>query len=402
MRDIIHFDLDTFFVSVERLEHSALNNKPVLVGGLSDRGVVAACSYEARAFGIYSSMPMRLARQLCPDAIIIKGDSGRYSKYSKLVTEVIAEKVPLFEKASIDEFYVDMTGMDTFFSSYLLATELRQTIIKEVGLPISFGFSENKTVSKIATGEAKPNGQIKIEHGTEKPFLEPLPIGRIPMIGKKTEHLLRQMGVHKIGILQAMPQEMMEQSMGKNGLMIWKKANGIDNSPVIPYSERKSISTERTFDKDTIDVNKLSSIIIAMAENLAFQLRRGDKLTGCITVKIRYSDFNTYTQQKRIPYTSCDHTLINWVKEIFQKLYHRRVLVRLIGIRFSHLVGGGHQIHLFEDTEEVIRLYQSMDKMREKYGQGAVKRAIGMDARTIGGRNPFNGEPPTIMAHRKA
>jgi len=402
MRNIVHFDLDTFFVSVERLENSQLNNLPVMIGGVSDRGVVAACSYEARAFGVYSSMPMRLARQLCPDAIIIKGDSGRYSKYSRIVTDIIKEKVPVIEKASIDEFYVDMTGMDRFFSSYQLATELRSTIKKEAGLPISFGFSENKTVSKIATGEAKPNGQRKIDFGLEKPFLAPLPIDRIPMLGKKTAHLLQQMGVHKIGVLQDMPKEVMEQSMGKNGLSLWKKANGIDNTPVVPYSERKSISTERTFDQDTIDVNKLRGILIAMAENLAFQLRRGNKLTGCITIKIRYSDFNTYSQQKRIPYTACDHTLIRWTKEIFEKLYQRRVRVRLIGVRYSHLVGGAHQINLFEDTEEIIQLYQAMDKMREKYGQGAVKRAVAMGARTIGMRNPFNGEPPLIMAHRKA
>ena len=175
-RSIVHMDLDTFFVSCERLIDGRLNNRPVLIGGTSDRGVVASCSYEARKYGVHSAMPMRLAKQLCPEAIILRGNSGTYTKYSTLVTEVIKDSVPLYEKASIDEFYIDLTGMDKFFGCYDLAKELRHKIIKETGLPISFGLSVNKTVSKIATGEAKPNNQIRIDSGTEKPFLAPLSV----------------------------------------------------------------------------------------------------------------------------------------------------------------------------------------------------------------------------------
>lgn len=400
-KTILHLDLDTFFVSVERLYDNRLIGKPVLIGGTSDRGVVASCSYEARTYGVHSAMPMKRAKELCPDAIQIRGNSGNYTKHSEAVTEIIKETVPLYEKTSIDEFYADLTGMDKFFSSYQMAKELRARIKKDTGLPISFGLSRNKTVSKVATGEAKPDNEIKIDYGLEKPFLAPLSISKIPMVGQQTQLTLYSLGVKKIQTIQEMPVELMEKVLGKNGISIWKKANGLDNSPVIPYSERKSISTERTFDRDTIDVHKLKGILLAMAENLAFQLRRGLKLTACVTVKVRYSDFNTYTLQSRIPYTSADHVLIPKTLELFNKLYNKRLLVRLIGVRFSHLVEGGLQINLFEDNEEIINLYHAMDKIRDKHGDRSVLRAYGMEAKTISRFNPFTGEPPPLLANRR-
>ncbi|MEC3908886.1 DNA polymerase IV [Tamlana sp. 2201CG12-4] len=400
-RAIVHMDLDTFFVSCERLLDSKLIGKPVLIGGTSDRGVVASCSYEARRFGIHSAMPMRMAKQLCPEAIILRGNSGIYTKFSNSVTDVIKESVPLYEKTSIDEFYIDLTGMDKFFGCHQLATELRQRIIKETGLPISFGLSINKTVSKVATGEAKPNNEIRIIKGEEKPFLAPLSVRKIPMVGEVTYKSLCDLGIKRIHTVQEMPMHLMHKVLGKNGLSIWKKANGIDNSPVIQYHERKSISTERTFDKDTTDVKKLKSIIIAMAENLAYQLRRGNKLTACVTFKIRYSDFQTYTQQKRIAYSSLDTSIIPVVMDLFRALYNRRLLVRLVGVKFSHLVEGGHQINLFEDDEKLIHLSQAIDSMRERYGDRAVISAAGMEAKSISRWNPFNGEPPPLLANRR-
>ena len=345
-------------------------------------------------------MPMRMAKQLCPEAIVLRGNSGTYTKFSKLVTEIIKEEVPLYEKSSIDEFYLDLTGMDRFFGCQKIASELRTKIIRETGLPISFGLSKNKTVSKIATGEAKPNNEINIQQGTEKPFLAPLSVKKIPMVGSKTYRSLCDLGVKKIETIQEMPIELMENVFGKNGITIWKKANGIDNTPVIPYQERKSISTERTFDRDTIDVKKLEGIMTAMAENLVFQLRRGNKLTACVAVKIRYSDFQTYTLQKKIPYSASDHTIIPLVLELYRKLYNRRVLIRLIGIRFSHLVEGAHQISLFEDPT-VLDLYQAMDNIRNRYGDRAIMRASGMNARSISRWNPLNGEPPPLLANRR-
>ncbi|SMD35805.1 DNA polymerase-4 [Reichenbachiella faecimaris] len=400
-KSIVHMDLDTFFVSCERLLEPKLIGKPVLIGGTSDRGVVASCSYEARAFGIHSAMPMKMARQLCPDAIIIKGNSGLYTKKSQEVTEIIRENVPLFEKSSIDEFYIDLTGMDHFFGCMQWATEIKKKIVQNTGLPISFGLSQNKTVSKVATNEVKPDNQLQIMPGQEKAFLAPLLVKKIPMVGDKTYHALRQLGIKYIHTLQGMPVELMERAFGLHGIKMWKKAQGIDNSLVIPHQERKSISTERTFDRDTTDVVKLKAIMLAMAENLAFQLRRGKKLTACITIKIRYSDFNTYTLQNKVAHTAADHVLIPKIMEMFDRLYNKRLLVRLIGVRYSHLAEGHYQINLFEDTEETIRLYQAMDKIRDKHGDRKVMRASGIEARTISRFNPFTGEPPPLLANRR-
>ncbi|MCU4163554.1 DNA polymerase IV [Carboxylicivirga caseinilyticus] len=393
LKSILHLDLDTFFVSCERLMDSKLNNRPVLIGGTSDRGVVAACSYEARQYGIHSAMPMRMARQLCPHATVIRGNSVVYSEFSDAVTEIVKERSPMFEKSSIDEFYVDVSGMDRYVKqTYQWAQELREEIIRETHLPISFGLSTSKTVSKVGTGEAKPNNFMRIENGYEKPFLAPLSVKKIPMVGDQTYRLLRSMGVERVRTVQQMPVELMERVLGKNGAVIWKKAQGIDNSPVVPYYERKSLSMERTFDSDTTDVYKLRAIVIGMAENLAFQLRHDNKITACVTVKVRYSDFQTHSKQKRIPYTSLDHTLIEVVKDLFDKVYDRRVLVRLVGVRFSHLIGGSYQIRLFEDSFKLIKLYQAMDKVRDRYGQQAVVRAMGMGSKTLARPNPFNGQ----------
>ena len=402
LRSIVHMDLDTFFVSCERLLDSRLNHKPILIGGTSDRGVVASCSYEARKFGIHSAMPMRMAKQRCPEAIVIKGNSSTYTKYSRLVTEIINEASPLYEKSSIDEFYIDFTGMDRFHGVLKYSSELRQRILRETGLPISFGLSENKTVSKIATGEAKPDNQMQISYGNEKNFLSPLSVRKIPMVGLKTYQSLCSLGIKTIQPLQEMPLDMMERIMGKNGVAIWKKANGIDLTPVIKHNERKSISTERTFNRDTIDVVKLKGILSAMAENLAYQLRRGDKLSGCVTVKVRYSDFQTQTLQKKIPYTAADHELIPMVLELFERAFNRRLLVRLIGVRYSALVSGNYQLGLFGDTVDYPSLYNALDRIRLKYGDRSVIKAIGMEAKTIGGWNPFNGEPPALLANRRS
>lgn len=374
-RSIVHFDLDSFFVSVEVLKNSTLKNKPIALGGQGDRGVVSSCSYEARIFGVRSGMPMKTARQLCPELIQVRGDMDQYSYYSNIITNIISEEVPQYEKTSIDEFYIDLTGMDRFFGTYTFSKELRQKIINETGLPISFGLSTNKTVAKIATNEGKPNGEKKVECGYEKRFLAPLSITKIPYIGKKTGNLLKQMGVEYIKTIQAMPPEAFQQLLGKNGLGLWKRANGIDNSPIRPYSERKSISTEKTFYQDTTDLYKLNSILLGMTEKLAGKLRQEQKLTACISVKIRYSNFDTHTQQMRISYTSCDHTLIKGVKDLFKKLYHRRMLIRLIGIKFSQLVHGNYQINLFEDSIAMINLYKAIDKVNNRFGIGAIKRA---------------------------
>lgn len=390
-RTIAHMDLDSFFVSVERKNQPKLVGKPVLVGGTSDRGVVASCSYEARSYGIHSGMSMKLARQLCPEAIVVRGDHEQYSYYSHIITDIIRERVPLYEKTSIDEFYIDLTGMDRYFGCYKYATELRATIMRETALPISLAMSCNKTVAKIGTGQAKPNGQIEVPIGSEKEFLAPLSIRKIPMVGEKTYSLLRNMGIEKIRTIQEMPMEMMQRVLGENGLSIWKKANGIDTSALVPYSENKSISTETTFDKDTIDVNYLQQVLINMTEKLCYQLRSKNKMTACVTLKIRYSDFNTYTMQCKLPYTALDHILIDRIKNLFHRLFQKRLLVRLIGIRFSHLVQGGYQFDLFDDMTEKVMLYGAMDMLRDRFGENIIQRAaiVGMKKRDF--LNPFKG-----------
>ena len=303
-RCIVHMDLDTFFVSVERLRNSELMGKPVIIGGNAERGVVASCSYEARRYGVHSGMAMKMAKRLCPDALVLRGDLEAYSHHSRIITEIVAESVPLYEKASIDEFYFDLTGMDRFFGCERYAAELRQKIIRESGLPLSMGISTNKTVSKVATGEAKPNGKQRVWQGLEKPFLSPLPVRKIPMIGTETAKTLQQLGIQRIGTLQQIAPERLQTVFGKNGIDLWQRANGIDERAVEPYREEKSISHEHTFDQDTIDPSELTGRLVRMAESLGKQLREVGKMGSTLTVKIRYADFNTHSKQMRIPLTA--------------------------------------------------------------------------------------------------
>jgi DNA polymerase-4 len=374
-RSIAHFDLDAFYVHVEYLRNTRLRGKPIAVGGHSDRGVIASCSYEARKFGVHSAMPTRLAKRLCPELIIIRGDMDSYSRFSNIVTEIIQSEVPLFEKSSIDEFYIDMTGMDKFFGISRFVQQLRKKIIKESGLSISHALATNKLISKVATNECKPDGQIEIKPGNEKLFLAPLPIEKMPMIGGQTATLLRRMGVETISILSQIPVEMMINLLGKNCIELWRRSQGIDDTPIVPYHEQKSIGTENTFETDTIDVQFLHKELVRMTEKVAFELRSNNKLTGCITVKIRYSDFQTMTMQSTIAYTANDHLLIQKVKEIFGKLYDRRQLLRLIGVRFTNLVQGSYQINIFEDSQEMIGLYQAIDSVKKQFGEKFLFRA---------------------------
>ena len=273
-RHIAHLDLDSFFVSVEQLRNPKLKGKPILIGGSGDRGVVASCSYEAREFGIHSAMPMAVAKRLCSHAIIVRGDMEQYSKYSVLVTEIIKDTVPLFEKASIDEFYVDMTGMDRFFGCSQFTDELKKKVLKESGLPTSYGLASNKLISKVATNEVKPNGQIQIPFGEEKSYLAPLSVIKIPGVGKETAIKLLKMGVETVKLLSEIPVDMLRNFLGKPGADLWRKANGIDETPVIPFLEQKSLSTEITFDQDTIDMKFIHGELVRMTStsNASHQL----------------------------------------------------------------------------------------------------------------------------------
>lgn len=378
-RFIAHFDLDSFFVSVERLKDSSLVGKPVIVGGSGDRGVVAACSYETRAFGVHSAMPIRQARKLCPQAIGVRGDFESYSHYSRLVTSILRERVPVLEKASIDEFYVDLTGMDRFFGCSQFTKELKQAIVKETGLPISYALASNKLISKIATNEIKPDGQIEVKQGDEKLFLSTLKIDRMPGIGEKTAVTLRQMGIFTLKELSESNPALLELRFGKGGFDLIRRASGIDDSPVVPYSERKSISTENTFESDTLNVDFLQSELVRMTEKIAFLLRQQKKLSGCVTVKIRYADFSTETKQAVIGYTAADHVILAAVKELFRKSYHPNLQVRLIGVKLSHLIKGEYQLDLFSEKAENTKLYAALDHIRNRFGAQSVLRASGLN-----------------------
>jgi DNA polymerase-4 len=385
-RCIVHIDLDSFFVSVERKFNPELIGKPVLIGGSADRGVVASCSYEARKFGIHSAMPMKQAMKLCPHAIIVRGNHGRYSEASRQVTQIIHDSMPLYQKTSVDEFYIDMTGMERFHDCYQLATDLRTRITRETGLPISFGMASGKTVAKMATNAAKPNGQLLIEPGKEKEFMAPLSIRKIPMLGEKTCQKLYQFGIEKIGDLQRVDLKFLETVFGKHGRYIWERANGIDESEIVPYSDRKSISTENTFHTNVTDIKTLETSLVSMTEELAYKLRKENKVASCLAIKIRYANFETYTVQEKIALTAAEHILIPGIKNLLKKAWNQHRPIRLIGVKLSNLCQGSYQINLFEDNEERIKLYQAMDKINFKFGEKTVCRAAGM---AIGTRN-FN------------
>ena len=368
-------DLDSFFVSVECLKNSKFVGKPLIIGGTSNRGVVSSCSYEARRFGVHSAMPMKMALRLCPQAIILKGDMDSYSQHSRLVTDVIAEDAPIYEKASIDEFYLDLSGMDRYFGCFKWAKELRQKVIIQTGLPISLGLSVNKLVSKVGTGEAKPNGTKEVPNGQEKAFLSPLSVKKIPGIGKETYKKLSFMGVRQIKTLSEVPPRLLEREFGKHGRKLWEKANAIDRTPIIPYSEQKSMSKERTFTEDSLDLRYMKNMLLKMVDQLAFDLRTSGKLTSCITVKIRYADFNTYTKQRRVAYSANDSVLSRHVFELFDRLNERRQLIRLIGVKYSGLVHGNYQISIFDDTLKAISLMERQDHIRQRFGKDKIMRA---------------------------
>jgi DNA polymerase-4 len=372
---IAHFDLDTFFVSVERLNDASLIGKPVIVGGSRERGVVSTCSYETRAFGVHSGMPMKKAVQLCPQAIVLSGSRGEYSRYSRWVTDIIASKAPLFEKASIDEFYLDLTGMDRFFDPLKWTIDLREQIINETGLPISFAIASNKLVAKIATDQAKPNNYIFVPFGEEKEFLAPLRVNKIPGVGEHAFHLLLDLGIETIRDLQQANSVMLEQHLGKLGADLWRRAQGISNSNVAAYHEAKSVSSEHTFHENRNDIDFLESEIVRLTEKIAHELRQDNKMTGCIAVKIRYPDFETQQRQATIPYTCYDDELIAHAKELFHQLYRKGQPVRLLGVRLSELTADALQTNLFNDVQKKTDLYKAIDDVKNRYGKQMLTKA---------------------------
>jgi DNA polymerase IV len=378
---IAHFDLDSFFVSVEYIRDPSLKGKAVIVGGSKERGIVTTCSYEAREFGVHSAMPMKTAMRLCPHAIVVKGTYGEYGKYSKWVTQIIASKAPLFEKASIDEFYIDLTGMDKFFNPLQWTIDLRELIINETGLPISFGIARNKMIAKMATNEAKPNGFLQVPLGKEKEFLASLELNKIPGVGEQTNQVLQYHGFKFIRDIHNTTPEKLEKILGKWGIDLWNKVQGTHHSTISSYHESKSISTENTFEENIKDVNKLMSEIVRMTEKIAFELRKEEKVSGCVTVKIRYPDFETTSRQISIAYTNADDEIIPVAKNLFHKLYKKGQPVRLLGVRLSDLTNDAVQANLFQNIERKNTLYKAIDDVKNRFGNNSVNRASGKSDR---------------------
>ncbi len=374
---IAHFDLDSFFVSVEFIRDPSLKGKAVIVGGQNERGIVTTCSYEARKFGVHSAMPMKTAMRLCPQAIVVSGTYSEYSRYSKWVTQIIASKAPLFEKASIDEFYIDLHGMDKFFDPLKWTIELRELIINETGLPISFGIAKNKMVAKMATNEAKPNGYLQVPLGKEKDFLAPLEVNKIPGVGDQTSQILVFHGFKLIKDIHNTTPANLEKILGKWGYELWNKAQGNHSSIITEYREAKSISKENTFQENITDINFLMSEIVRMSEKISFELRKEEKVAGCVTIKLRYLDFETTSRQVSIPYTSADDEIIHVAKDLFHKLYKKGKPVRLIGVRLSDLSNDAVQTNLFHNTERKNVLYKAIDDVKNRFGRASVYRASG-------------------------
>jgi DNA polymerase-4 len=371
---IAHFDLDAFFVSVERILDPSLVGKALILGGSRERGVVSTCSYEARKFGVRSAMPMARAVALCPHAIVMQGTRGQYSKFSQWVTDIIAAKSPLYEKASIDEFYIDLTGMDRFFDPLQWTIDLRKEIIETTNLPISFGLASNKMVAKMATNSAKPNGFLQVLPGKEKEFLAPLNVGEIPGVGEHTLKTMHSLGIMTINDLSAYPQHLLEQNFGNYAEVLHQKASGNYAGAVHHFHEAKSMSTEHTFSENSSDLDFLQTELMKMTEKLGHELREDGKMTKCVAVKIRYPDFETHTRQMAIAPTSYDDELIKVVKDLFGNLYKQKHPVRLIGVRFSELTSSSLQTDLFENRVRKASLYTAIDAVKLRFGKKSVGR----------------------------
>ncbi|MDA3616723.1 DNA polymerase IV [Polluticaenibacter yanchengensis] len=372
---IAHLDLDAFFVSVEQILDPTLVGKPVIVGGNSQRGVVCAASYEARKFGVKSAMPTAQAHKLCPHAIFLSGSSGQYSRFSHQVTEIIQAESPEFEKASIDEFYIDLTGMDKYHNAFNFTHQLKSKIKKEIGLNISFAIAANKLVSKVATNEVKPNGEIEIPFGFEKSYLAPMPLEKLPGVGDSFIEQLHKRRLYKIGEVADLKIEQLENIWGKNGADLWLKCNGIGSTRIATFREQKSCSSEHTFHEDKSNETDILTEITKLSERVGYDLRSENKMTGCIAIKIKYYNFNVVSKQTIVSYTASDTNIIHTAKQLFNALWDKTTPIRLIGVRCSHFVESNFQLNIFDNIEQENNLYKAIDNIKNSFGKSAIKRA---------------------------
>jgi len=375
-RQIMHIDLDAFFVSVEQAENPELKGKPVVVGGRPDqRGVVASASYEARTFGLHAGMPLTTASRLCPQAIFIQGSFPKYRQASQRFMAILADFSPYLEPVGLDEAYLDVTGFESLYGSiHHMAVAIKKRIKDELGLCASIGIASCKVVTKVASELSKPDGLIEVAAGQEHSFLSPLPITRLPGIGKKTERILNGLGINTIAQLSTMPPSALKSHFGAFGEILWRYSRGIDDRKVAPPAEAKSISRETTFGKDTRDHSLLKATLRYLSERVGSQLRQQGKQARCVTLKLRYADFTTITRRHTLKQSSdSDQTIFNTgVGLLNQALSQQKV--RLIGIGVSNLTEPGRQLDMLSSSARRLeQLDKAIDRIRQKYGFTAIQ-----------------------------
>lgn len=368
---ILHIDLDTFFVSVERLLDPSLVGKPVICGHKSERSVVSTASYEVRKYGVHSGMPMVQALRLCPQAIVVYSGHHVYGEYSRKVQQIVHDNAPLYQQMSCDEYFIDLSGMDRFFDVPKWAHDLRMKIIEETRLPISYGLSINRTVAKIASGQAKPMGELYIPADGVQQFLDPLPVQKIPGVGDAIMPRLRKLGISRIADLRTFPRSLFISEFGRSADSLWLKARGIDNTPVVPNTDPKSLSTETTFETDVANSQRLLDTILIMTDTLAYRLRTQKKKCTTVAVKIKYPDFHTEERQKTISPTDYTDTLADTARSLFQLIY-KGLPVRLIGVRLNISVQNT-QNDLFTYNPKRDLLNHAVDSIKSRFGSDVIK-----------------------------
>ncbi len=364
-----------FFVSVERIKDPSLKGKPVVVGGSPNgRGVVASASYEARKFGVRSAMPASQALRLYPKLIMVRGSHREYSEYSDKIYDRLRELVPIVERVSIDEMYLDLTGCGKLYSGlFRFIADIQAMIDKEIGLPCSIALASNRTVAKIATDTVKPHGLCQIQHGKEKEFLAPLPISAIPGVGKQSEQRLKKEGFHIIADIQAIPSAELEQRFGKHGSWLYRVANGKGRDILLGDHVRKSIGQEQTLSSNVSDKSSLRRILHKEVESVCSTLRKKNWKTRTITVKIRYSNFETITRSKTISPTNHDPEIFAVAKELLDIHYDHNRSVRLVGVQLTNFVDADDgSLLLFPDPDKKRDLHVAVDALRKKFGRKII------------------------------